>query len=326
MDTPESCLLIRGNSERPPCLLVGQVLAALGFEDVAVTRYSDDGGIDVDAVLTVGGVTRVKTAVQVKRWAKKLAGKTVRELRGGLMTDQRGLIITTSSFTKDAVSEADASGKAPISLIDGERFVELLIEKQIGVRKRAVPLLELNIGELVVAEDDQATGDKSATLWPLPGGKANYLSTLLAFLDYIGSTKPSIDEMTDWVIATYEKVTKTTVVRSYLRSVLYSMGVIDFDGDRVVLAPEGENVRQVRSQEEVLNLLKTKVSGIDETLELLATGPKDTPEIREYLNRTLGLTWETDHQVRFRLEWLAACGAVERAAGSWRLTAPNTPI
>ena len=64
--------------------LIGTLLTALGFEDVEVTKYSGDGGIDVRAVLTVGGVTDVRTAVQVKRWANNVAGKTVRELRGGL--------------------------------------------------------------------------------------------------------------------------------------------------------------------------------------------------------------------------------------------------
>ena len=63
-------------------LLIGQLLTAIGFEDVAVTKYSGDGGIDVDATLTVGGVTRVRTAIQVKRWKNNVSGSTVRELRG----------------------------------------------------------------------------------------------------------------------------------------------------------------------------------------------------------------------------------------------------
>jgi restriction system protein len=108
------------------------LLTAIGFEDVEVTRYAGDGGIDVDAVLTVGGVTRVKTAIQVKRWKNNVAGSTVRELRGGLMTDQRGLIITTSGFTRDAIAESHASGKTPISLIDGRRLVQLLSKSRLA--------------------------------------------------------------------------------------------------------------------------------------------------------------------------------------------------
>ena len=71
-------------------ILIGELLTALGFEDVEVTKYSGDGGIDVRANLSVGGVTEVKTVVQVKRWANNVSGKTVRELRGGLGPHERG--------------------------------------------------------------------------------------------------------------------------------------------------------------------------------------------------------------------------------------------
>jgi restriction system protein len=56
--------------------LIGELLEKIGFEDVEVTRRSGDGGIDVRGVLTVGGVTRVKTAIQVKRWANKVPDRS----------------------------------------------------------------------------------------------------------------------------------------------------------------------------------------------------------------------------------------------------------
>jgi HJR/Mrr/RecB family endonuclease len=58
--------------------LIGELLVALGFVDVEVTRYSKDGGIDLRATLAVGGVTDVKTAIQVKRWSRNIASRTVR--------------------------------------------------------------------------------------------------------------------------------------------------------------------------------------------------------------------------------------------------------
>lgn len=76
--------------------LIGELLVALGFEDVEVTRYSKDGGIDLRATLAVGGVTDVKTAIQVKRWSRNLAPRIVRELRGALGPHERGLIVTLS--------------------------------------------------------------------------------------------------------------------------------------------------------------------------------------------------------------------------------------
>ena len=298
-------------------LLIGQLLTAIGFEDVAVTRYSGDGGIDVDATLTVGGVTRVKTAIQVKRWQNNVSGNTVRELRGGLMTDQRGLVITTAGFTRDAISEAEAAGKTPISLIDGKRLIQLLVEKQIGVRRKAIHLLELNLSELIGVDPEPEGGEKSAALWPLPGGRHSYFETLLAFLDYIGPSKPTVEEMTSWVMAHYEKVTKKTVVLSCLRSVLYSMGLIDFDGDRVVLTPDGEKLRLSGSRADLVALLDANILSVEELLGFLAGGPKDTEAVWRHLVKQLQLSWETDQQTRYRLHWLEACSAVTHTPTGW---------
>lgn len=107
--------------------LIGTLLRTIGFEDVAVTSYTGDGGIDVRATLTVGGVTDVRTAVQVKRWSKKVSGRTVRELRGGLGPHERGLIITLSSFTPDARREASEPDRTPITLVDGDQLLDLLV-------------------------------------------------------------------------------------------------------------------------------------------------------------------------------------------------------
>ena len=234
------------------------------------------------------------------------------------MTDQRGLIMTTSGFTKDAIAESQAPGKSPISLIDGKRLVQLLVEKQVGVRRKPVSLLELNVGEFLAEQGDEESTERSGVLWPLPGGQDQFFETLMAFLDQIGAQQPSIEQMAQWVMKHHERVTKHKVVQSYLRSVLYSMGLIDFDGERVVLTRQGQSL-QIRSRADLLRILKDKILGIDEILETLASGPKDLAELREYLVSRLQVRWETDHQVRFRVPWLAAAGAVERTGAFWKL-------
>ena len=80
--------------------LVAQVLQELGYEDVEVTRYVGDEGIDVTANLTAGGVASVLTAVQVKRHAANIGPDTIQRLRGSLASEQRGLIITTGRYTQ----------------------------------------------------------------------------------------------------------------------------------------------------------------------------------------------------------------------------------
>jgi restriction system protein len=72
-------------------------------------------------------------------------GGVVRELRGTLHVDDHGVVITTGSFTKDARTEADAAGKAPIGLVDGPTLVELLINEGIGVETRSVPVRKLDL-------------------------------------------------------------------------------------------------------------------------------------------------------------------------------------
>lgn len=275
----------------------------------------------MDATLTVGGVTNVKTAIQVKRWKNNVSGSTVRELRGGLMTDQRGLIITTAGFTKDAIAESDAPSKTPVSLINGERLVQLLIEKQIGVKRKQVPLLELNLPDLLTVEESDKSGEKSSVIWGLPGGKEHYFDTLLKFLDFIGPNKPTLDEMFDWVKANFEKVGKLRVVKDYLRNGLYSMGLVDFDGDRVVLTKEGEQLRAERSRELMVSLLTVNVTGIEEIVSFLKSGPQSMDAVWEQLRKTLGVSWETPHQTIRRLHWLQACGVVEQTEKGWGLVA-----
>jgi restriction system protein len=116
-------------------VLISQLLTALGFEEetIEVTSYSSDGGIDVRGVLNAAGITRINAAVQAKRWKKNIQAPAIQNLRGALKVDEQGIFITTSGFSKGASAEAEAPGKTPISLIDGDKLVALLIQHEIGV-------------------------------------------------------------------------------------------------------------------------------------------------------------------------------------------------
>jgi restriction system protein len=130
--------------------VIGRLLGRLGYEDAVVTRKSSDKGIDVTATLRLEGVTEVPTVIQAKRFTtRNVDGGVVRELRGALTSGQHGVIITTSGFTKDAVTEATAMGKAPIALVDGHGLVDLLMKKGLGVQTRLVPLFTLDLDDLL---------------------------------------------------------------------------------------------------------------------------------------------------------------------------------
>jgi restriction system protein len=126
--------------------LIGELLLAIGFEEdsLQVTSYGNDGGIDVRGVLNAGNITEVNAAVQVKRWKNNIQAPIVQSLRGSLTVHEQGIIITTSKFSKGAQVEAQATGKVKISLVDGDKLLDLLMEHRIGVRIEQYTLYSLD--------------------------------------------------------------------------------------------------------------------------------------------------------------------------------------
>jgi len=124
--------------------IIGELLPNLGFDNVKVTNYGGDGGIDVLGELVVGDAVRIKIAVQVKRWNNNVQANVIRELRGSLTPHQQGLIITTSDFSRGAIDEANNRQKAPIDLMNGEKLVELMVEHNIGTTMKELNLISLD--------------------------------------------------------------------------------------------------------------------------------------------------------------------------------------
>lgn len=134
--------------------LISRLLAEMGFEMVEVTKFSGDGGIDVRGILVVGDVVRIKMALQVKKWKLKnnVSAPVVQQVRGSLGAHEQGVIITTSDFTSKAIKEANQPDKTPISLMNGEQLVMLLMEYGIGVRRSAPDLFDIDEDTLLTKE------------------------------------------------------------------------------------------------------------------------------------------------------------------------------
>ncbi len=113
--------------------IVKRAFDASGYKDVAVTRYTQDGGIDVVASFGHFGwpVWGWQVQAQAKRWLHTVGRKEVAELRGSLKPHGLGCLITTSHFSKAALAEATEVGKSPIALVNGRDFARQLI--QLGV-------------------------------------------------------------------------------------------------------------------------------------------------------------------------------------------------
>ena len=127
--------------------VVAQLLDAMGYDSPEVTPRGGDGGVDVIATIEMG-ITTVTEVVQVKRTTSNVGRPVLDALRGSLhrFRADRGTIITTSGFSSGTVDAAIEVGAAPITLIDGKKLVELMIQHGIGVRKKTVELWELDEG------------------------------------------------------------------------------------------------------------------------------------------------------------------------------------
>ena len=131
--------------------LIAQLLAETGFEEIEVTKRSNDGGIDVRGLLVVGEVIKIRMAVQAKRWKKgnNIQKPIVQQVRGSLGAHEQGLIITTSDFSPGAKSEALRPDAVPVALMNGEELIALLTEHKIGVSLQTHNLLELSENKLL---------------------------------------------------------------------------------------------------------------------------------------------------------------------------------
>lgn len=113
-------------------LFVKELLIHCGFRDVCVTRFSADGGVDVNAKAGVQMWIFENTLIQVqaKRWLHSVGRKEVAELRGSLQPFAKGAVVTTSHFSKAAINEAGEEGKHPITLVDGFRLSKVVLDER----------------------------------------------------------------------------------------------------------------------------------------------------------------------------------------------------
>ncbi|MBF0620931.1 MAG: restriction endonuclease [Magnetococcales bacterium] len=126
-------------------MLVKDLLDAMDYEDVVVTKQSGDKGVDVVGNYQFG-ITQIKEVVQVKRQKASVGRPILDQLRGALPYHQaiRGTIITLGKFAQGCKDAALFQGAAPITLIDGDKLIELLLKHEIGVKKHQRTLLEID--------------------------------------------------------------------------------------------------------------------------------------------------------------------------------------
>jgi restriction system protein len=129
--------IVRGLSPKGFEQLSQRLLRESGFEQVVVTGQSRDGGIDGIGVLKVNPFVTFKVLFQCKRYVGVVGSSEVRNFRGAMQgrTD-KGIILTTGTFSADAQKEAVRDDVPPIELVDGDRLVGLFESLELGILPR----------------------------------------------------------------------------------------------------------------------------------------------------------------------------------------------
>ena len=114
-----------------------RLLRESGFKKVIVTGKTGDGGIDGEGILEINPLITFKVLFQCKRYKdnNSIGPSTVRDFRGAMQgRADKGIILTTSNFTKDAKKEAIRDGAPPIELIDADGLVDLFENRELGLK------------------------------------------------------------------------------------------------------------------------------------------------------------------------------------------------
>ncbi len=112
-----------------------RLLRESGFEKVIVTGQSHDGGIDGYGTLEMNPFVSFKVLFQCKRYKGTVSRAHVGDFRNAMIgRAEKGIIMTTGTFSSDAIKEANREGAPQVELVDGEKLVEMFKRVELGVK------------------------------------------------------------------------------------------------------------------------------------------------------------------------------------------------
>lgn len=119
--------------------LIKRVLRESGFVHVDVTGRSGDGGIDGKGIARLHGFLSFHVVFQCKRYQGTVTSGQIRDFRGAMVgRADKGLFVTTGTFTRDAIKEATRDGAPPIDLVDGDQLADKLRELSLGIKTEVI--------------------------------------------------------------------------------------------------------------------------------------------------------------------------------------------
>lgn len=124
--------------------LCQRILRESGFIKVEVTGRKGDGGIDGIGVLKIA-LLSFQVFFQCKRYTGSVGPSEIRDFRGAMVgRSDKGLFLTTGTFTSSAKKEATRDGAPVLDLIDGEQLCQILKDLNLGVETKMIEVVEID--------------------------------------------------------------------------------------------------------------------------------------------------------------------------------------
>lgn len=125
--------------------LCRELLREHGFENVVVTGGSHDGGIDGYGTLEMNPFVSFKVLFQAKRYKGSVSRAQVGDFRNAMIgRAEKGIILTTGTFTNEAIKEANRDGAPQIELVDGEKLIDMFERVELGLTPKTVYEIDYN--------------------------------------------------------------------------------------------------------------------------------------------------------------------------------------
>ena len=119
--------------------LCQRLLRESGFQQVEVTGKAGDGGIDGKGILEINPLLSFRVLFQCKRYSNSVGPAQIRDFRGAMMgRADKGIFITTGTFTIEARREAARDGASPIELVDADKLVTMFENLELGLIPKTV--------------------------------------------------------------------------------------------------------------------------------------------------------------------------------------------
>ena len=134
------------------CLLVEELLSAVGFEDCQIVRIDADKTVLMTAHLSVMNIVSNHIYIQWKRrkTSDLVTANTILQLRATIPLNAQGAFITLGEFKEEAIQRANEPGFPRIGLINGQHFVGLLADywpqfsiefhEKLGLKQGLIPM------------------------------------------------------------------------------------------------------------------------------------------------------------------------------------------